>query len=1169
MTPEEFTRTLPKLTGNTLMMQPPFVFNRLSARVFPLRAQLDTLQRVCDDLLNFVPPQAGYFRASLPYVYLMVLDYGQIAEAAARVGWIAQIEVFFMIPVEWYKWVGGKWEFHDWAVITPYVFVDDDYSVPLGRTVYGFPKVLAKVNKMPSAWVKNATAPVTLVSLSTNVFPQAYVGTNMETRTFLEIERDTASGMQIPFNPAGGMMPWTIASNLAQGFAGFSRDASRLAQSMRISSVNPTDPGVFSAMLARMAPWFRPGGAGFVQNSINLKQFRRSNKPDQICYQSLTNGCMEMKAFNGGGLLGEYSTMLGDLSGGHSIKLYDYPSLPIIRTLGLEVHRQWDGPHGKVAELEPVLPFWIDVDGQYDAGVNLAWRTNDGIWKDPSGVVFDSKPSATEPKPPLFNTTITTAIDEIAGPFEYSSATVRVLPLLAQQERLQQYVDQFLNAPLRTPMKGLDGEEEHVQFKIWARNPPADHLDRPHGSDLAYVYLIVTSFDSILSLTNNIGNWTKYQLSFMIPVEFQRRNAAGTWDLAGVGLVPAFSFADNCIAAIARLEVEGFEASVANFSRPESVWLSNQDDFSDNPMQTLLRVDAEVMSVLGEGQKATVQPVIEIIQGDPNAGLGTSSDPAWRWSESLREELREKKSIKANKAEDLKIGRALALELLGNQVPVNAYSMKQFRDVADPTKACYQSLVRVPRLIKELRDVQEIEDTLLVKIHDYPTLDIVGKLGIVATTLPASDGGIVSTVQAVRPFFVVGTLQEPLAERLGWRCPGAEWVLDANVAFSTLLSDQKGAPPITADFVAEALQDEMDPCHISEIMYQAAHRRGWSAAKRRDRQALSFSKKDARRALSNIDAQTVIESMLSREWGNADKDARWRAGRRQLMNALSALPVNGVTSAFAETVLYRQLNNLMTSRPGAVASPLKHVDKYDKDLDAAINRLAKKAPANAGQRWRNQIERIILTQEKFTRLRMEMDNDINVLAVASVLGPQDLQRSYAELGAKMPTDEEFAQVVLKLIRTLRSISEQTIEGEPSERNNLDAHVRADKKRLQTLLTAVPHGLTEDAALPIASDPTQDILDWSQQHIDDIRNLVALARGFCDVQTEALLNKLSRAFQKPDFCIRRDSVGTLSDQLLPLSLSWDADWYYGRDFEPDAAEPGAIKPEPTATSGGKR
>lgn len=1169
MTPEEFTRTLPKLTGNTLLMQPPFVFNGLSARIFPLRAQLDTLQRVCDDLLNFVPPQAGYFRASLPYVYLMVLDYGQIAEAAARVGWIAQIEVFFMIPLEWYKWVGGKWIFHDWAVITPYVFVDDDYSVPLGRTVYGFPKVLAKVNKTPSAWVKDATTPITLVSISANVFPQAYAGTNMETRTFLEIERATASGTQIPFNPAGGLMPWTIASNLAQGFAGFSRDASRMAQAMRISSVNPTDPGVLSAMMARMAPWLRPSGAGFVQNSINLKQFRRSNKPDQICYQSLTNGCMEMEAFNGGGLLGEYSTMLGDLSGGHSIKLYDYPSLPIIRTLGLEVHRQWAGPDCEVAELEPVLPFWIDVDVKYDAGTNLAWRTNKGVWKDPSGVPFDSEQPATATKTTLFNTTITTAIDEIAGPFEYSNATVRVLPLLAQIDKLQQYVDQFLNKPLETPMKGVDGEEEHVQFKIWARRSLADRLQRPKGSELAYIYLIVTSFDSILSLTNNVGNWTKYQLSFMIPVEFQRRNAAGTWYLAGVGVVPAFSFADNCIAAIARLEVEGFEASVANFSRPESVWLSSEDDFCDNPMQTLLRVDAEVISVLGQGQKATVQPVIEIIQGDPDAGLGTSPDSAWRWSENLREELREKKFIKVNKAEDIKIGRALALELLGNQVPVNAYSMKQFRDVADPTRACYQSLVRVPRLIKELSDVREIEDTLVVKIHDYPTLNIVSQLGIVATTLPASEGGIVSTVQAVRPFYVVGTLQEPLAQRLGWRCPGAEWVIDSKVAFSTLLSDQQGAPPITSDFLAEALQDEMDPCHISEIMYQAGHRLGWSAAKRLARQAGTFSKADARRALREIDAQSVIESMLSREWGNSNVDARWRTGRRQLIKALSALPINGVTSAFAETVLYRELNNLMATLPGAVASPLTDVSRYDKDLDAALKKLAKKKFTDAGQHWRNQIEQIILTQEKFIRLRMEMDNDLNVLAAASVLKPQDLKRSYAELGEKMPTDEEFAQVVLRLIRTMRSISEQTIEGEPSERNNLDAHVRADKKRLQALLKAVPHGSAADIGLPTDSERTQDILDWAMQHIDDIRSLVALARGFCEVQNDALLNKLSRAFQKPDFCIRRDSVATHSNQFLPLSLSWDADWYYGREFEAEDAKSGTIKHVPRAKRGGKR
>jgi hypothetical protein len=347
----------------------------------------------------------------------------------------------------------------------------------------------------------------------------------------------------------------------------------------------------------------------------------------------------------------------------------------------------------------------------------------------------------------------------------------------------------------------------------------------------------------------------------------------------------------------------------------------------------------------------------------------------------------------------------------------------------------------------------------------------------------------------------------------------------------------------------------MDPCHISEIMFQAAQRRGLDAEQREALEAPAFSKADARMALSNIDAQTVIESMLSREWGNADDNTRWRAGRRQIEKTLSALPVSGETSAFAETVLYRQLNNQLASPPGAVASPFRQVSRYYKDLDAAIDRIPKETLGNARRRWRNQIERIILMQEKFTRLRMEMDKDINVLAAAAILAPQDLERSYDDLGEKMPTNKQFAQVVLNLIRTLRSISVQTIEGEPSERNNLDACVRADQKRLQDLLRAVPHESTPDTILPRASDPPEATLQWAMQHIDEFRNLVTLAQGFCDVQTDALLNKLSRAYQKPDFCIRRDSVGSYSDQLLPLSLSWDADWYYGRNIKPDATNRG--------------
>src|ERR1700678_2130568 len=199
MNPDAFAKQLPKFTNNALPVKPPFMFNGMSTRVFPLRANLDSLQHLCDGYLNIVPKEAGYFRASVPYVYLMVLDYGQIAEAVVRVGWFAQLEVFFSVPVEWYKLVNGRWVFHDWAVFTPYVFVNDTFSVPLGRTVYGFPKVLATMVATESQWVSDPVAPVTVARIETQVFPETYSDSGLEKRVFLDVERVPTSNLRIPF----------------------------------------------------------------------------------------------------------------------------------------------------------------------------------------------------------------------------------------------------------------------------------------------------------------------------------------------------------------------------------------------------------------------------------------------------------------------------------------------------------------------------------------------------------------------------------------------------------------------------------------------------------------------------------------------------------------------------------------------------------------------------------------------------------------------------------------------------------------------------------------------------------------------------------------------------------------------------------------------------------
>ena len=97
--------------------------------------------------------------------------------------------------------------------------------------------------------------------------------------------------------------------------------------------------------------------------------------------------------------------------------------------------------------------------------------------------------------------------------------------------------------------------------------------------------------------------------------------------------------------------------------------------------------------------------------------------------------------------------------------------------------------------------------------------------------------------------------------------------------------------------------------------------------------------------------------------------------------------------------------------------------------------------------------------------------------------------------------------------------------------------------------------------------TGEWMTWAKQHSEEFRHMVQLARSLCDAQKEAFLNKLSRAYQKPDFCIRRDSVGSRSNELLPLSLSWDEDWYYGRNVE--FRIPGKPKLKPPSDSGGSR
>ena len=88
-------------TYYTLPALPPCHFTGMNTQLFPLRANLDTLQQFTNRYVNIIPRELGWFRAFMPYVYFGVIDYGKMASAGSNQGWLSQHEVMFTFPGEW------------------------------------------------------------------------------------------------------------------------------------------------------------------------------------------------------------------------------------------------------------------------------------------------------------------------------------------------------------------------------------------------------------------------------------------------------------------------------------------------------------------------------------------------------------------------------------------------------------------------------------------------------------------------------------------------------------------------------------------------------------------------------------------------------------------------------------------------------------------------------------------------------------------------------------------------------------------------------------------------------------------------------------------------------------------------------------------------------------
>jgi len=1132
----------------SLSIQPPFALSGVTTMMFPLRASLDSLQHFCNNYLNIVPPEVGRFRAPFPFVYLMLLDYGRMAVEVANVGWLAQREILFCVPLEWYKVVNGKWVFHDWASITPFIYVDDDLSMNVGRSVYGWPKTTARMTPTLSNWLQDPLSSINAATVSTSVFAELYAGKRLEEKIFLEVDRQPPmSAMRYPVDAQNSVMPWMIATRLAESITGMVRDIPGLLSGMGIMPMHQGTSGAnYMAMMQKMGTTTFPFKPDFTFNTLNLKQFRRSERPDCYAYQALTNGPMRYTALNRAGLLGEERILSGDLTGGFEIKLHQWPSLPIVETLGLEVSHRQRADGTDVAILKPVLPMWYDVNMEYLRGNNLAWRTVDGIWHDadgtrlpPTGEDHDSRLTAT-----LFNTTLGAGNKALAGPFHFSNTTIRVLPLLAHQDKLARFVQTYINEPLENG----DCEE---RLELWG----------PPNADFAHVYLTATSFGDVTSMTDNIGDWADTEICFLIPVLRSKwSDAAGEWEVCGVGMLPAFTYVDSVTAASSRAEVLGIPTTKATFARPASAWMS-EDGAHAEAHQMLLRVDAEVLPAVGEGQKGGRRTILEITATDhehdhPGLDWRTNAD---RWGVILKQELARKNATKRANVEKMENACALAMEVLGNRMPMSLYTLKQFRDVTDPSLACYQALVRVHRKLDEVHDIREMERALMVFIHEFPTQPIVALLGLVGKEIDSDGTGITYAIQPQRPFSMSVTMDEDLGQPVVYRSGSLDWkrlTHKAGIDPDDCYLTTPGA--IEVGTGSARIQDQGDPRRITKNLLE------WEAR----RPDGNMTPADARAALTTIDPQMIVEALLSREWGSWNEDARWLTYRADLMEGL-ARAVAGQDQAYHVEV-ERQFLEAALKRNGS--PPGKEVNKrlaaHALDLLAPFGAARALVDAN----W----PKLYKAGEglKATRGGMSAEQRLMLpLGVTSaVTALRDIKEGVTRIEALEVTGEpitpdgendyEARTNRRKLRATMRKLQPIFAQVDAMTSALIPADESASAKTqtdaaMDTLMAAADL----DRELPDEQQhsalPTLVKDFWNARH--DMKRAVRLVEERYTLQLDALLNMLSRTAQKPDFVVRRDSAGPDMDRLFPRGESWDEDWYAGPSRARRNPKPGPAQP----------
>lgn len=290
--------------------------------------------------------------------------------------------------------------------------------------------------------------------------------------------------------------------------------------------------------------------------------------------------------------------------------------------------------------------------------------------------------------------------EEMAPPFTFSGMKLRSFPLEADPKRLQAFVDRYLNIA-----------------------PPEVLEYRALGS---LVYMQLLSYARMASDVNPEGFFSEHEVTFNILVARGKRQN-GKWVAEDLAFHLPYLFVDNAWAIATGREVFGYPKAWS--------WL----DIPEDPKHPAgAWVDTPAFARLDAGEMLARRRLLELVQLHEN--------PIERALHLVEGALHGAKDLLFGKGgllaeADLSLLGHVVSTFTDKRVPMD--SLKQFRDISDPSRACYQAIVRTLMQITRYNGVGLISGGYEVHLHHYGGLALAEELGLkVARNEQGKDGEI-------------------------------------------------------------------------------------------------------------------------------------------------------------------------------------------------------------------------------------------------------------------------------------------------------------------------------------------------------------------------------------------------------------------------------------------